>query len=40
LKQLNKETQAAKFLADNATNWQSGIKGNNPISLTDWIVFA
>ena len=32
--------QAAKFLADNATNWQSGIKGNNPISLTDWIVFA
>ena len=40
LKELNKETQAAKFLADNATNWQSGIKGNNPISLTDWIVFA
>ena len=38
LKELNKETQAAKFLADNATNWQSGIKGNNPISLTDWIV--
>ena len=40
LKELNKETQAAKFLADNATNWQSWIKGNNPISLTDWIVFA
>lgn len=40
LKELNKETQAAKFLADNATNWQSWIKWNNPISLTDWIVFA
>lgn len=40
LKELNKETQAAKYLTDNATNWQSGIKGNNPISLTDWIVFA
>ena len=40
LKELNKETQAAKFIADNATNWQSGIKWNNPISLTDWIVFA
>ena len=40
LQQLNKETQAAKYLADNATNWQSGIKWNNPISLTDRIVFA
>ena len=40
LKELNKETQAAKFITDNATNWQSGVKWNNPISLTDWIVFA
>lgn len=40
LKELNKETQAAKYLADNATNRESWIKGNNPISLTDWIVVA
>ena len=40
LKELNKETQASKFLADNATKRESGIKGNNPISLTDWIVVA
>lgn len=40
LKELNKETQAAKYLADNATDWQSWIKWNNPISLTDWIVIA
>ena len=40
LKELNKEIQAAKYLTNNAIDWQSGIKWNNPISLTDWIVFA
>lgn len=40
LKELNKETQASKYLADHATSWESWIKGNNPISLTDWIVVA
>lgn len=35
---LNKETQLTKYLLDNATKRQSGVKGNNDISLTDWIV--
>ena len=40
LKELNRETSAAKYLTDNAIDWQNGIKGNNPISLTDWIIVA
>lgn len=40
LKELNKEIQASKYLTDNVTNWQSWIKWNNPISLTDWIVVS
>lgn len=38
LKELNKETQLTKYLLDNATDRKSGVKGNNDISLTDWIV--
>jgi len=40
LKELNKETQLTKYILDNASDWQSGVKGNNPITLTDWIVAA
>lgn len=40
LKQLNKETQAAKYIVDNTISWESWVKWNNPISLTDWIVMA
>ena len=38
LKDLNQETRLTKFLLDNATDWQNGVKGNNDITLTDWIV--
>lgn len=40
LPELNKETQLTKYLLDNASWWQNGIKWNNDISLTDWIVAA
>ena len=40
LKELNKETQLTKYLLDNITNWQTWIKWNNDISLTDWIIAA
>lgn len=40
LKELNKETQLTKYILDNASDWQSWTKGNNPITLTDWIVAA
>lgn len=38
LKQINKETQAAKFLLDKISKNFEGFKGNNLLSLTDWIV--
>lgn len=38
LKDLNQETRLTKFLLDNATDWQNGVKWNNGITLTDWIV--
>lgn len=40
LPELNKETQLTKYILDNASDWSAGVKGNNPISLTDWIVAA
>ena len=40
LKELNKETQAAKYILDNAADWDAWVKWNNPITLSDWIVFA
>ena len=38
LKELNQETRLTKYLLDNATDRKAGVKGNNDISLTDWIV--
>ena len=38
LKELNQETRLTKYLLDNAADRKAGVKGNNDISLTDWIV--
>jgi len=40
VKELNKETQAARQLADALGEEYAGIKGNNAIGLTDWLILA
>ena len=37
LAELNRETAAAKEILNWSTKREAGIKGNNPISITDWI---
>lgn len=37
LRELNKETQAAKYIADKAWKWEKWVEWNNLLSLTDWI---
>lgn len=37
LAELNKETAAAKEILNWSTKWEAWVKGNNPISITDWI---
>jgi len=40
LREINKETQAAKHLADNIADKQLRMSGNNMVSLTDYITGA
>ncbi len=37
LAELNRETAAAKEILNWSTKWEAWVKGNNPISITDWI---
>lgn len=37
LAELNRETAAAKEILNWSTKREAGVKGNNPISITDWI---
>lgn len=40
LRELNKETQASKYIMDKLAKNESGKLGNNAITITDWIVAA
>ena len=38
LKDMNKETQASKFIMDKLAKNENGRLGNNAVTITDWIV--
>ncbi len=40
LNELNKQTQASKFIVDKLGKKMIGQNGNNALSLTDWILLA
>jgi len=40
LKEMNKETQASKFIMDKLAKNEAGRLGNNAVTITDWIVAA
>lgn len=40
LKEINKETQAARFIADSLSKQYAGQAGNNAVSLTDWVAIS